>query len=118
MARILSVRRKPARAKLLLPDSPYQQLYQEMQLTLEPMAYLPFDLSIDFEIRQAAKAGIVASPSSLLQPQPGGVANGGGSRKGSLTSVGTPRVMSVSPEPPSPPQVSARDSIIMNTPSI
>ena len=90
--------------------TPYQQLYEEMLLTLEPMTYLPFDLSIDFEIRQAAQAGGVTGgvASSQLQP-PGGVANGGGSRKTSLTSVGTPRVMSASPEP-SPPmsQVSLR----------
>ena len=76
--------------------NPYRQLYQEMLLTLEPMAYLPFDLSIDFEIRQAP-----STPAGGVAAGGGGVANGNG-QKASLTPIGTPRVLSPSPEPSSP----------------
>lgn len=39
--------------RLAANHPPYQALYQQMLVTLEPMVHLPFDLSIDFEARQA-----------------------------------------------------------------
>ncbi len=40
---------------------PYQVLYQQILVAIEPMVHLPFDLSIDFESRVAAeKLGGVA----------------------------------------------------------
>ena len=49
----------------------YQNLYQEMLLTLEPMVYLPFDLSIDFESRQVMNAVADGKP----QPSPTSLIN-------------------------------------------
>ena len=47
---------------LAADDASFRGLYQEMLLTLEPMIYLPFDLSIDFELRQATSpAGVAAA---------------------------------------------------------
>ncbi len=39
--------------RLAADYQPYQALYQQILVTLEPMVHLPFDLSIDFESRQA-----------------------------------------------------------------
>ena len=37
---------------LAADNPPFQRLYQQMLLDLEPMAHLPFDLSINFEAKQ------------------------------------------------------------------
>ncbi len=43
----------------LAADYPqYSALYHEMLVTLEPMVHLPFDLSIDFESRQASMESV------------------------------------------------------------
>ena len=75
---------------LTADEAAFQNLYQEMLLTLEPMTYLPFDLSIDFELRhQAGEAVGVGAAGG------GGVASGTATTSAvapeaaSLSSVGT-----------------------------
>jgi len=46
--------------RLAADYQPYQALYQQIMVAIEPMVHLPFDLSIDFESRAAAE--IVESP--------------------------------------------------------